>query len=95
MINKERFCQAFIDMHCKDDFSYEGLSELYDFLTMDEANGDMGMELDVVALACKYREESVYNALESYNLESIDELEEQTMIVWHDQENAIVLYQQF
>jgi hypothetical protein len=75
-----------------DNFSYEGLGELYDYL---ESLHDGGYELDVIELCCEFAEGCVYEVLESYNLESIDELEEKTIVVWHDQRNARVLYCQF
>jgi len=99
-INKCDFHDAFLRMGRKDNFSYEGLNHLYDYLIdMEESDNPesnhAGYELDVIALCCEYAEDDVYNVLKEYDLESIDELEEKTMIVWHDQENAIVLYQQF
>lgn len=94
-INKSQFHTAFHQCGRGKQFSYEGLNELYDYL--ENLESDMGepIELDVIALCCDYAEDNVYNVLAQYNLETIEELENKTMVVWHDQENAIVLYQQF
>ena len=93
-VTKTSFRDAFNQLR-PDNFSYEGLSHLYDYL--DQLSDDMGqpIELDVIAICCDYSEESVYDVLDNYGLESIDELEEQTTVVMHDQQNAVVLYRVF
>jgi hypothetical protein len=90
-ISRGEFREAFARMGRKENFSYEGLSALYDHLEGVDEN----YELDVIALCCEYAEDDVENVLRDYNLGSIEELEENTTVVWHDRDNARVLYVQF
>lgn len=78
-----------------DNFSYEGLGHLFDHL--EQLSDDIGepIELDVIAICCDYSEESIYEVCKNYNLDSIDELEELTTVVRHDQVNSVVVYQLF
>jgi len=93
LITKSQFHDAFKDMGRSDQFSYQALNELYNYLTMLEEDTGQPIELDVIALCCEFSEEEVYDVLDNYGLEDIDELEQNTTIVWHDQVNATVLYQ--
>lgn len=64
-INLSDFRDAFHSMGRKDQFSYEGLGALFDFL--EEVVPDF--DLDVVALCCEYSEETVEQIADSYGLE--------------------------
>jgi hypothetical protein len=88
-ISKSDFRDVFLRMGRKDNFSYEGLGELYDYLEMM----DEDYELDVIALCCEYAEDTLENVLKEYNVDSIEELQENTTVVWCDGNN--ILYQQF
>ena len=55
-ISKCQFMDAFRDMNRKDQFSYGGLSALYDYLIDYEESCDQEIELDVIALCCEYTE---------------------------------------
>ncbi len=84
-ITKSMFRDAFVHMGRKDSFSYEGLGALFDYL--EECCEDF--ELDVIALCCDYSEDTIENVLKSYNLESIEELEDETSVVWKDEKNVL------
>ncbi len=86
-ITKSDFRDAFQHMDRKDNFSYEALGALYDFL--EDITPEY--ELDVIALCCEFEEQDIKYVLENYNLESLDDLSEETMIIWHDE--TTVLYQ--
>ena len=76
-----------------DNFSYEGLSELYHFFT--DMSEDCGhMELDVIAICCDFSEEPLEDVLENYSLESLEELQENTIVV-AELDNGNVVYQVF
>lgn len=88
------FHDAFRDAGRTHNFSYEGRDALFHFLEeMETECQEGGIELDIRALCCEYAEESIQNVLKEYNLESIEELEEKTIVIWHDNKN--VLYQQY
>jgi hypothetical protein len=64
-INVSDFRDAFKACGRADQFSYEGLGALFDFL--EEVVPDF--DLDVIALCCEYSEETVEQIAESYGLE--------------------------
>jgi len=73
-INVSQFRDAFRSAGRANQFSYEGLTALFDFL--EEVDPDF--DLDVVALCCEYSEESVEQIADSYGLElPADETEEE------------------
>jgi len=72
-INVSDFRDAFRAHGRREQFSYEGLGALFDYL--EDVNPDF--ELDVVALCCDYSEDTVEQIAENYGLElPADESEE-------------------
>lgn len=88
-LSKGDFRDAFARCDRKDNFSYEGLGVLYDYL---EGLGE-DYELDVIGLCCEYAEEEIEEVLKDYRLGSIEELEENTVVLWRNESR--VLYEQF
>ena len=64
-INLSDFRAAFHSMGRKDQFSYEALGALFDY--MEEA--DPNAELDVIALCCDFSEDTVEDIAANYGLE--------------------------
>ena len=89
-ITKSAFRSEFIHADRKDNFSYAGLGVLYDYLE-ESTNGDY--ELDVIALCCDYTESTIEEALANYNLDSLDELRDNTLVLEVD-DNTII-YQNY
>ena len=79
-VTNHSFIDAFLGSNTyKDNFSYAGLNTLYDMLTeYEEATGEE-MQLDIVAICWYYSEDSLENILKDYDLESIDELWDNTI----------------
>ena len=67
--NVNQFREAFRLAGRMDQFSYEGLEVLFDYL--DNLSEDTGetIELDVVALCCEYYESSIEEIIAQYNLD--------------------------
>lgn len=86
-ISKSMFRDAFERMDRKNNFSYEGLGALFDYL--EEFGEDF--ELDVVALCCEYSEDTIENVLKAYGFEEFEELEQATTVVWSDDNNVLFL----
>lgn len=63
--NTSQFRDEFAAMGRKDQFSYEGLSLLYEFL---EENIE-GYELDVIALCCDYAEDTFEGIAAAYDID--------------------------
>ena len=64
-INLSDFRAAFHSMGRKDQFSYEALGALFDY--MEEIAPDF--DLDVIALCCDYSEDTTAQIAEAYGLE--------------------------
>jgi len=63
------FRDAFVRMGRKNQFSYEGLEILFDYL--ESLSDDMGenIELDVIALCCEYAEDDYKEIAENYGID--------------------------
>ena len=92
--NVYQFREAFRLAGRSDQFSYEGLEVLFDYL--DELSEDTGepIELDVVALCCEYYESSVEELIDNYNIDVSDadgdEDEIKTIVEEYLQDNTSV-----
>ena len=86
-INVSDFREAFRAMGRTDQFSYEGLGALFDYL--EEIDSDF--ELDVIALCCEYSEDLAEDIAEQHNIkvDSIDELEDAVRA--HLEENTSIV----
>jgi hypothetical protein len=70
-LDKTTFREQFDTYGRGDNFSYDGLDALFEYLEeMEDSTGEE-MQLDVIALCCEYTEESVENIAAMYNVEPI------------------------
>lgn len=63
-VTESIFMDAFRQSDRKDNFSYEGLSALYEMLT--ESEDGIGQELDVIAICCDFTEYEEEEALSQF-----------------------------
>jgi hypothetical protein len=98
-ISVSGFREAFRSAGRAEQFSYEGLTALFDFL--EEVDPDF--DLDVIALCCDYSEDSAEDIAANYDIkvDSVDELED-TVRAYLEEHTTIVaetasgfLYAQF
>jgi hypothetical protein len=77
-VTKYDFERAFITAGRKDQFSYEGLAVLFDYLEELEASTGQELELDVIALCCDYYEDTPEAIATNYRIdvEGLDEDEQ-------------------
>ena len=95
-INQYDFIDAFRKMGRENNFSYNGLVALYEYLEM--LGDDLGqpIELDVIALCCEYTE---YDNLEEFqadyneDYETIEDIQNATTVIMIDDDSFII--QQF
>lgn len=79
-ITKSMFRDEFIRMGRKDNFSYEGLGVLFDYLTETEDQSNE-IELDVISLCCDFSELPVDDALVQYGASSLEELQDNHLVI--------------
>jgi hypothetical protein len=71
-VSKYDFERAFVTAGRKDQFSYEGLAVLFDYLEELEASTGQELELDVIELCCDYYESSTEEIVENYRIDLSD-----------------------
>ena len=74
-----------------DSFSERALDKLFNYFEELELETGEQFELDVIAICCEFSEEQLDDVLKSYNLESIDDLLEETMVIEID--DSTIVYQ--
>jgi hypothetical protein len=77
-INLHQFRQAFKEVR-PNNFSYEGLEVLFNYLTdLEDSDSSFNFELDVIAFCCDFAEESIENIIEYYSIDCGGLNEEET-----------------
>ena len=86
-------------------FSYEGLGILFDYLEEYENDTGKELELDVIALCCDYNEETLDEIINNYDIEIFEDedkleqvkyfLDQNTMVVGILDDNETIIYQNF
>lgn len=92
-VTQSMFKDAFRNSQYKDNFTYEGLRLLFEYLEQYEQDSGRELELDVVALCCDYAQDDLEAVLKNYSLESIDDLRDNTMVL--ECSDGTVIYQVF
>jgi hypothetical protein len=80
------FRRAFTDYDRNNEFSYEGLGALFDWLSEMSNDCTEPYELDVIALCCEFTEYSdLAEIKQSYNtINNIDDLHDRTIAIEFD-----------
>lgn len=97
-ISKYDFMEAFRNMDRYDQFGYEALSALFDYIEDVEQDTGVEIDLDVVAICCDYTVSTLKEVRDAYDLdEDVDVLEylmDNTVVVATLPDGSI-LYQSF
>ena len=65
-----------------ENFSYDGLTVLYDYLIQYEENTDQELEFDPIAYCCEYTEfDSFEDVKKNYDVEDLEHLEQNTIVL--------------
>jgi len=87
------FEKEFIDSNCYNDFGYEGLKALFNFLEEYEQESGEELELDVIALCCDYTKfDSAQEAYKEYN--SDETVTEEEAFDWLQERTFVCLYEE-
>jgi hypothetical protein len=103
-VNFSTFQMAFESIR-PNNFSYEGLTLLFDYLEEYENSTGEELELDVIAICCDYNEETLDEIINSYDIE-IDEdedkleqvkyfLDQNTITIGVLDDDETIIYQNF
>lgn len=63
------FREAFLSADRKENFSYEGLEVLFDYLEQYEEDCGQEIELDVIGLCCEYAEDEWFDIASNYDID--------------------------
>ena len=94
-VNMYDFERAFKNFE-RDNFSYDGLKALFEYLEDYEEDTGEEIELDVIALCCDYME---YDSLNEYNddygtkYSEIDAIQDDTTLIKIDGLNSFIIQQ--
>lgn len=80
-VTKYDFIREFTDSMYANKFSRGALDALFDYFQDLETDLGEEFELDVTAIACEWSELTLAEALHSYSLNSLDELQDQTHVI--------------
>lgn len=102
-IGLSQFTDAFMAIR-PNNFSYEGLVLLFDFIEQQESDTGEQQELDVIALCCDFTESSYADVVKDYDLSDeefsipdempqavIDYLNSETLLIGYTDETVIYL----
>lgn len=105
-INAFDFRRAFND-HDRENFSYDGLNILFDYLEDLEQDCGEEYELDVIALCCEFTEATAKDIASNYGIEIdedspetafmqvVDYLNYHTSVCGYDEDKDLIVYQDF
>lgn len=97
-ISKYDFMEAFRNMDMYDQFGYEALSALFDYIEDVEQDTGVEIDLDVVDICCDYTVSTLKEVRDAYDLdEDVDVLEylmDNTVVV-EELDDGRILYQNF
>jgi hypothetical protein len=92
-INEHKFRDAFHKMGRGEQFSYDGLTSLYDYLEQYEDDTEQEIKLDVIALCCDFTEyDSLAEFQEDYgeDYETIEDIQYDTSVIMIDEDSFII-----
>ena len=88
-VNRYAFQDAFKGTNYENNFSYQGLNALFDYLEEYEESTGEQIELCIVALCCDYTESDLETVLKDYGYKDIEELRENCQVIVIDDETVI------
>lgn len=80
------FRKGFEDMNRSNNFSYEGLTALFEYFEQLENDCSIEIELDVIAICCEYTEyENIEELQKNYSdIEDMEDLYNHTQVITFD-----------
>jgi len=79
-VSKQHFIDAFLTSSYRDNFSYDGLEILFDYLEEMESGCETELEFDLVAIACDYSESRVADIASDYRIDIDDSMTDEEIV---------------
>jgi hypothetical protein len=92
-VNFYTFERVFNSSHYSNNFTYDGLKALYDYLDQCEEDFGEEIELNVCALCCDFTEYKNLKEFQHYfsdGYENMDDIKEDTTVIMIDDESFII-----
>ena len=92
-VNQSEFIDAFHRYDRYEQFGYDALVSLFDYIEQFEQDSGEEMELDVIALCCDYSVDSVADIASNYSIDidGMEDGEAREAVVEYLQENTTVV----
>ena len=94
-VTKANFRDTFLTSDYKNNFSYNGLTALYDYF--EELEDDIGqtIEFDLVGIACEYSELTIDELRDNYfidkDIDVIEYLQENTIVIEIENSDSVII----
>lgn len=93
-INKYSFRQSFIDQGRQNNFSYDGLTNLFNYFEEYEDSTGEQIELDVISICCEFTEyedlEEFHNSYSKSEYPNIDTIMDYTQVIENNDGSFII-----
>ena len=94
-VTEYSFRNTFLTSDYKNNFSYDGLTALYNYF--EELEDDLGepIEFDLVGIACEYSELSIKDLIDNYSIDKdinvIEYLQERTQVIEIEDSDRVII----
>jgi len=94
-VTKANFRDTFLTSDYKNNFSYNGLTALYDYFSELEDELCESIEFDLVGIACEYSELTIKDLRDNYSIDKdidvIEYLQENTIIIEIENSDRVII----
>ena len=94
-VTEDNFRNTFLASDYKNNFSYDGLTALYDYFEELEADLGESIEFDLIAIACEYSELTIDELRDNYSVDKdidvIEYLQENTIVIEIENSDSVII----
>ena len=94
-VTEDNFRNTFLTSDYKNNFSYNGLTALYDYFEELEADLGESIEFDLIAIACEYSELTIDELRDNYSVDKdidvIEYLQENTIVIEIENSDRVII----
>ena len=94
-VTKANFRDTFLTSAYIENFSYGGLTALYDYFSELEADLGESIEFDLIAIACEYSELTIKDLRDNYSIDKdmdvIEYLQENTIVIEIENSDSVII----